>query len=64
MKGIRKDYAYDPAVFTATTKFDDKGFLIFDDSRVFSSPKNYLFSLPYRQMELNPNLKPNNPGWE
>jgi hypothetical protein len=64
MKGIRKDYAYDPAVFTATTKFDDKGFLIFDDSRVFSSPKNYLFLLPYRQIELNPNLKPNNPGWE
>lgn len=64
MKGIRKDYAYDQSVFSASTKFDSNGYLIFDDSRVFSSPKNYLFSLPYRQMELNPNLKPNNPGWE
>lgn len=64
MKGIRKDYAYDQSVFSATTKFDDQGYLIFDDTRVFESPKNYLMSLPYRQMELNPNLKPNNPGWE
>lgn len=64
LKGIRKDYAYDQTVFSSTTKFDANGFLIFDDSRVFSSPKNYLFSLPYRQMELNPNLRPNNPGWD
>lgn len=64
VKGIRRDYAYDQSVFTASTKFDENGFLIFDDSRVFESPKNYLFSLPYRQMELNPNLRPNNPGWD
>ncbi|WP_353120930.1 RagB/SusD family nutrient uptake outer membrane protein [Dysgonomonas capnocytophagoides] len=64
IKGIRRDYAYDQSVFSATTKFDANGFLIFDDSRVFTSPKNYLFSLPYRQMELNPNLRPNNPGWD
>lgn len=64
IKGIRRDYAYDQSVFSATTKFDANGFLIFDDSRVFSSSKNYLFSLPYRQMELNPNLRPNNPGWD
>jgi len=64
VKGIRRDYAYDPSVFTSNTKFDDQGYLIFDDSRVFESPKNYLFSLPFRQMELNPNLRPNNPGWD
>lgn len=64
LKGIRRDYAYDPGVFTSSTRFDDEGFLIFDDSRVFEAPKNYLFSLPYRQMELNPNLRPNNPGWD
>lgn len=63
-KGIRKDNAYDQSVFSSSTKFDTNGFLIFDDSRIFSSPKNYLFSLPYRQMELNPNLRPNNPGWD
>lgn len=63
-KGIRKDYAYDPSVFASSTKFDNNGYLIFDDSRVFENPKNYLWSLPFRQMELNPNLRPNNPGWE
>ena len=64
IRGIRKDYAYDPAIFTAGTKFDTAGYLIFDDSRIFENPKNYLWSLPFRQMELNPNLRPNNPGWE
>lgn len=63
-KGIRKDYAYDPSVFASSTKFDNNGYLIFDDSRLFENPKNYLWSLPFRQMELNPNLRPNNPGWE
>lgn len=64
LKGIRRDYAYDPSVFSSSTKFDSEGYLIFDDSRVFEDPKNYLWSLPFRQMELNPNLRPNNPGWE
>lgn len=63
-KGIRRDYAYDPSVFAASSKFDSNGFLIFDESRVFENPKNYLWSLPFRQMELNPNLRPNNPGWD
>lgn len=30
---------------------------------VFEEPKHYLFSLPRNEMDLNPNLKPNNPGW-
>ena len=38
------------------------------DARVKSAPnfqdKNYLLSLPINEMALNPNLKPNNPGWE
>ena len=38
------------------------------DARVTSAPdfqnKNYLLSLPINEMALNPNLKPNNPGWE
>jgi len=63
VKGIRKDNAYDQSQIS-NMRFDDKGYMIFDDSRVFASPKNYLFSLPYRQMELNANLKPNNPGWD
>lgn len=38
------------------------------DARVKTAPnfqnKNYLLSLPINEMALNPNLKPNNPGWE
>jgi hypothetical protein len=26
--------------------------------------KNYLWPIPQKEIELNPNLKPNNPGWE
>jgi len=63
MRGLRKDNAYNQSQ-VSDSRFDEKGYMIFDDSRIFSNPKNYLFSLPYRQMELNPNLKPNNPGWD
>ncbi len=38
------------------------------DSRVLTAPdfqeKNYLLSLPINEMALNPNLRPNNPGWD
>lgn len=38
------------------------------DARVQTPPnfqdKNYLLSLPINEMALNPNLKPNNPGWD
>lgn len=30
---------------------------------VFDEEKHYLFSLPLNEIALNPNLKPNNPGW-
>lgn len=30
---------------------------------VFEDPKHYLFSIPLNELSLNPNLKPNNPGW-
>lgn len=37
------------------------------EARVQSAPnfqdKNYLLSIPINEMSLNPNLKPNNPGW-
>lgn len=32
-------------------------------ARSFETPKNYLFPLPLRELELNPNMSPN-PGWE
>ncbi len=38
------------------------------DARVTAAPdfqeKNYLLSLPINEMALNPNLRPNNPGWD
>ncbi len=38
------------------------------DKRVATPPsfeeRNYLLSLPINEMALNPNLRPNNPGWE
>lgn len=30
---------------------------------VFEDPKHYLFSIPLNELSLNPNLRPNNPGW-
>ncbi|MCD8184464.1 MAG: RagB/SusD family nutrient uptake outer membrane protein [Bacteroides sp.] len=29
----------------------------------FEDPKHYLFAIPLNELSLNPNLKPNNPGW-
>ncbi|MGL4331422.1 MAG: RagB/SusD family nutrient uptake outer membrane protein [Bacteroidales bacterium] len=42
---------------------DADGYIITMSGRIFEDPKNYLWSLPFTQMERNPNLKPNNPGW-
>ncbi len=33
-------------------------------SRTFDESKNYLEPIPSGQIQLNPNLAPNNPGWE
>ncbi len=44
--------------------FNKEGFLIHDDTRIFSNPKNYLFPVPYIATQVNPNLNPNNPGWD
>jgi len=32
--------------------------------RTFSDMKNYLWPIPFTQTQRNPNLLPNNPGWE
>ena len=41
---------------------DANGNLIFEGSRVWAE-KNYLLPIPTQQIQLNPNLAPNNPGW-
>jgi len=62
VKGIKRSWAFRPADL-ANRKVDQWDNIIFDDTRVFSDPKNYLWSLPFVQIERNPNLLPNNPGW-
>jgi hypothetical protein len=39
-------------------------YLIIETGRTFNPAKHYLLSLPFTQMQRNPNLKPNNPGWD
>lgn len=50
----------------ASLKFDSEGFVVVEDAskRTFDAQKHYLFSLPLQQIQMNPNLRPNNPGWE
>lgn len=62
VKGIKRSWAFKPAEL-ANRKVDQWDNIIFDDTRVFTDPKNYLWSLPFIQIERNPNLLPNNPGW-
>lgn len=38
-------------------------YLLLETGRKFNPEKNYLFPIPFAQMQLNPNLAPNNPGW-
>lgn len=44
---------------------DSDGFLIVEQqaNRRFEDPKHYYYPLPLSQLNINPNLKPNNPGW-
>ena len=44
---------------------DEEGFVVVEEAskRTFETPKHYLYSLPLQQLQMNPNLKPNNPGW-
>jgi len=48
---------------TYGAKIDDSGQNIQLDDRRFNESRDYLWSLPLSQMDLNPNLKPNNPGY-
>ncbi len=41
---------------------DGKEYLLLEDGRRFEE-KHYLFPIPFKQTQLNPNLNPNNPGW-
>ncbi|MEA4984259.1 hypothetical protein SDC9_48971 [bioreactor metagenome] len=61
----------DPSKLTAgilnTLKWKTVGgeqYLIIESGRTFNPAKHYLLSLPLNQMQRNPNLRPNNPGWD
>ncbi len=42
---------------------DGEQYLLLETNRTFDPNKHYLLSIPFKQMQLNPNLAPNNPGW-
>ncbi|UGU15444.1 RagB/SusD family nutrient uptake outer membrane protein [Sinomicrobium kalidii] len=45
---------------------DENGFLIVEpaDNRFFEAPRHYYYPVPLNEIALNPQLAPNNPGWE
>jgi hypothetical protein len=47
-------------------QIDVNGFLVIEpeSNRFFVAPKHYYYSIPLDELFLNPNLAPNNPGWE
>ena len=47
---------------TWVTKNGEK-YLLIETGRRFDPKKNYLLPIPFKQMQLNPNLAPQNPGW-
>ena len=42
---------------------DGQQYLLIEEGRVFKPEKHYLLPIPFKQMQLNPNLAPQNPGW-
>lgn len=67
--GVRKDYL-DPARLKegiiGNLKWktvNGKEYLVLESGRTFNPEKNYLLPVPFTQMQLNPQLAPNNPGW-
>ncbi len=67
--GVRRDWLDESKLdtkldqLTWKTANDGKQYLLLETGRTFVDPKHYLLSIPFAQMQLNPNLKPNNPGW-
>lgn len=42
---------------------DGQQYLLIETGRQFNPDKHYLLPIPFKQMQLNPNLAPQNPGW-
>lgn len=63
VKGMKKSLALVPS-HVANFKTDAEGYIIVMSDRQFVSPKHYRFPVPLLQLQRNPNLLPQNPGWE
>lgn len=73
---VRRGAKMDPSLYTTEeiqrirdlVGFDSDGFITPYAKRVTVSmnftEKNYLYNIPLDEVSLNPNLLPNNPGWE
>ena len=63
VKGMKKSLALVPS-HVANFKTDAEGYIIVMSGRQFVAPKHYRFPVPLLQIQRNPNLAPQNPGWE
>ena len=66
--GVRRDYLDQSRLKIKLSELkwqsvNGKEYLILESNRTFDPNKNYLRPIPFKQMQLNPNLAPNNPGW-
>lgn len=63
--GMRKsNVPADQYKYIKDISIDSKGHIVLMTGRTFADPRNYLWPVPFIQMQRNPNLLPNNPGWE
>lgn len=67
--GVRKDYLDQSRLEIKLSDLkwksvNGKDYLVLEANRTFDAGKNYLLPIPFTQMQMNPNLAPNNPGWD
>jgi hypothetical protein len=62
IRGMKKSLAFRPSD-VANLPADAQGYIIAYSGRVFIDPKNYLWPISLTQVQRNPNLLPQNPGW-
>ncbi|GGK61151.1 hypothetical protein GCM10011405_06650 [Rufibacter glacialis] len=63
VKGMKKSLIPSFAQkFVASFPVDEKGYLIINTGRRFDAGRNYLWPVPFNQLQQNPNLG-QNPGW-
>ncbi|WP_181304653.1 RagB/SusD family nutrient uptake outer membrane protein [Rufibacter sp. XAAS-G3-1] len=63
VKGVKKSLIPSwSQTYVASFPTDEKGYLIINTGRRFEEGKNYLWPVPFNQLQQNPNLG-QNPGW-